>query len=70
MLDENRLKLKLIAAYKEEGEEQDADAAIDRICGALAKVFIEEMKQIKITYSNGLTAPNGAVAGVFNHTVS
>ena len=70
MLNEDRLKAKLKAAMNEQAEEEDAEAASDRICAAMAKAIIEEIKELKITYSSGLTAPNGAVAGTFNHTVS
>lgn len=69
MLNEERLKDKLIAAFNEQGEETDADAAIERIMGKVAKAIISEMKDLKIVYAAGLNAGTIPVTGQLQHTV-
>lgn len=70
-LDEARLKGTLKQAYNDVAwNELEAADALDLFCGKLAKVIVDEVKQLKINYSGGLTAPNGAVGGSINHTVS
>lgn len=69
MLNEERLKDKLIAAFNEQGEETDADAAIERIMGKVAKAIISEMKDLKIVYAAGLNVGTIPVTGQLQHTV-
>lgn len=70
-LDANRLKEKIKAAFEaEQTEEENYDAALDRICGKIAQACIDEIKQAKIEYQSGLVAPNGAVTGIITHTIS
>jgi hypothetical protein len=71
MLSKNRLKAKLIAAFNEQAEEDDADAAIDRICDKMAQAMVEEILELKITYYFNLAVPNvGVVVGNINNILS
>lgn len=70
-LDVNRLKEKIKLAFEaEQTEEEDYNAALDRICGKIAVACIEEIKEARIEYQSGLVAPNGAVTGIITHTIS
>jgi hypothetical protein len=69
MLDEERLKNNLIAAYNEEAEEVDANAAVERIMGKVAQAIIQEIKQLNIIYTTGLIAGANPVVGQLQHTV-
>lgn len=69
MLDENRLKNKLMVAFSEEEEYLDSAAAKERVAQRIAKAIIEEIKELKIIYTSGLTAPSGPVTGTLNHEV-
>lgn len=69
MLDKNRLKNLLIAAFNEGAEHSDSEAARDRVADKLATAIVDEIKQLHIVYTTGLTAPNGPVAGTITHTV-
>lgn len=69
MLNEQRLKDKLIAAFNEQDEQEDADAAISRIMGKVAAAIVSEIKELKIQYTTGLTAGSTPVTGQLQHTV-
>lgn len=70
-LNKNRLKDKIKAAFKtEQNENNDHEAALDRIADKLADCIVEEIKELKINYTNGLAAPNGAVTGSINATIT
>jgi hypothetical protein len=69
MLNEERLKNSLIAAYNEEAEEADADAAVERIMEKVAKAIIQEIKQLNIIYTTGLVAGANPVIGQLQHTI-
>ncbi|MGJ1244281.1 hypothetical protein [Sphingobacterium siyangense] len=70
-LSKTRLKNKIIEAFhNEQTEEQDHEAALDRIADKLASCLIDEIKELKINYTGGLTAPNGPVNGTFNATIT
>lgn len=69
MLDKNRLKGKIRAAFEyEQNEEEDANSSLDRIADKLATAIIDEIKELKINYSSGLVAPSsgGVVTGNLN----
>jgi hypothetical protein len=51
-------------------EEEDYEDAKTKFANAIAKAFVEEIKQLKINYTSGLVAPNGAVTGTINATIS
>lgn len=71
MLDKNRLKEKIRAAFEfEQNEKENANDSLDRISEKLAGAIIDEIKELKINYSSGLIAPNGAVTGAINHTIT
>ncbi|MRJ11535.1 hypothetical protein EDL98_10710 [Ornithobacterium rhinotracheale] len=67
MLNENRLKNKIIAAMdKCQKEEDNPNRSKEQFASDLARAIVEEIKELKIIYSAGLTAPNGAVTGKIN----
>lgn len=70
MLDELRLKDKIRAAFNEQAEESDAEAAMNRISEKIAKAIVAEIKEIRITYVAGLTTFSGPVSGQFNYNIS
>jgi hypothetical protein len=71
MLDKDRLKNKFKAAFAEQAEADDANAATDRICDKMAQAIVDEIKQLTITYTNGLGVPNvGIVTGSFDNTLT
>lgn len=73
MLDVNRLKNKIKAAFEaEQTEEVDANASLDRISQSIAQACIDEIKEAKIIYTTGLIAPSGGgpVTGEFTHTIT
>lgn len=71
MLSKNRIKVKLIAAFNEQAEEDDADAAMDRICDKMAQAMVEEILELKITYYFNLAVPNvGVVVGNINNILT
>lgn len=55
-LDKNILKNALIAAFAEQAEEDDADAAINRICGKIADAVDAFVKSADGKYQGSLTA--------------
>ncbi|WP_160711294.1 hypothetical protein [Chitinophaga solisilvae] len=70
MLDENRLRNTIRAAFNEAEEKNDAGAAMDRIAEKLAKAIVAEVRQLKITYTAGLNSTSGGpVSGIFNYTI-
>ncbi|MDR2472139.1 MAG: hypothetical protein LBD53_01065 [Tannerella sp.] len=73
MTSSDRLKTAIaIALRAEQAEQNDAEASLDRIAGAIAAAVVVEIKNLQIVYSAGLVAPpgGGAVTGVFNCTIS
>ena len=69
MLDKNRLKAKIRAAFEyEQNEEENANNSLDRIADKLATAIIEEIKELRINYTSGLVAPSsgGGVTGSLN----
>lgn len=70
-LSAERLQGQVRAAFKNEQiEEQDYEAALDRISGKIAAAVVQEIRALNVNYINGLTAPNGPVGGTLNHTIS
>lgn len=70
MLSEQRLKDKLVAAFNEQSEETNADAAIDRIMGKVATAIVSEIKELKLIYTTGLLDGSAKpVTGTINHTL-
>jgi hypothetical protein len=73
MLDINRLKEKIKAAFEaEQTENADYDGSLNRISQKIAEGCIEEIQQMTITYTAGLVAPSGGgpVTGVFEFTIT
>jgi len=71
-LSEERLKLKIDNVINEcRKDEGNGDVSKSKFSKLLAKAFIEEIKEIEITYTSGLIAPSsgGAVTGTFNATI-
>lgn len=69
MLNENRLKNKIVAAMdKCQQEEDDPNRSKEEFAQALATAIVEEIKELKIIYSTGLIAPSsgGPVTGKIN----
>lgn len=71
MLSKSRLKAKLILAFNEQAEADDADAAIDRICDKMAQAMVEEILELKVTSTHFLSVPNlGVVVGQIINTLT
>lgn len=70
MLNVNRLADKIKLAFNETAEEQDSEAARNRIALALAQAIVDEVKQLQIaiTYTSGLVAGSVPVTGSFTYT--
>lgn len=71
MLDKDRLKAKIKAAFiKEQPTEEKPEDAADRIAEAIAQAVVDEIKNLKITYTSGLVAGTSSVTGTLNNTLS
>ncbi|MCK0206223.1 hypothetical protein [Ornithobacterium rhinotracheale] len=69
MLNENRLKNKIISAMdKCQTEEDDPNRSKEQFATDLAQAIVEEIKELQIVYTSGLIAPSsgGAVTGKIN----
>lgn len=67
MLNENRLKNKIVAAMdKCQQEEDNPNRSKEQFASDLARAIVEEIKELQIIYTAGLTAPNGPVTGTIN----
>ncbi|MCK0202664.1 hypothetical protein MWN41_06480 [Ornithobacterium rhinotracheale] len=69
MLNENRLKNKIIAAMdKCQKEEDNPNRSKEQFASDLARAIVEEIKDLQIHYTSGLIAPSsgGAVTGTIN----
>ncbi|MRI64524.1 hypothetical protein EDM00_11085 [Ornithobacterium rhinotracheale] len=69
MLNENRLKNKIVAAMdKCQQEEDNPNRSKEQFAGDLARAIVEEIKALQIHYTSGLIAPpsGGAVTGMIN----
>ncbi|RXK57574.1 hypothetical protein ESA94_20460 [Lacibacter luteus] len=72
-LSNARLKGNLKTLFENmEANGDTRDEQLDWFCGELAKVLIDEIKELRIQYSAGLVAPSGggAVTGTITHTVN
>jgi len=71
MLDVNRLKGKIKAAFEaEQTEQEDYNGSADRLSQKIAEACIAEIKQAQINYTSGLVAPNGEVTGTMQYTIT
>ncbi|MRI64502.1 hypothetical protein EDM00_10965 [Ornithobacterium rhinotracheale] len=69
MLNENRLKNKIISAMDQcQQEEDNPNRSKEEFAQALASAIVEEIKDLQIHYTSGLIAPTsgGPVTGKIN----
>lgn len=69
-LDITRLKDKIKAAFTEQDEESDYDAAAERVALKIATAVVEEIKFAKVNYTSGLVAGANPVTGTLTHTIT
>lgn len=70
-LDESRLSEKIVSIIDIIKEnETDAEAVKQKFADDLAKVIVEEIKELTINYTAGLNVGSSPVTGTINATIS